>query len=114
MTRIDILRGKRLKTGDTLPDLRAQLYTGGNPINLSSYTVTMKMKRSDGDELLVDEQITVDDESRGIVTYSWDGADTNTNGTYLLEFVAENGSGDKISFPSNSFERVYIEDGLST
>lgn len=112
MTKVVFLRGQRIKNGDTLPNLRVQLIEAGDPINLSHFSVSMKMQRTDGDSLVVDDAATISDESRGIVEYSWSSGETDKPGTYLLEFVADDGSGATISFPNDKFSRLYIEGGL--
>jgi predicted nucleotidyltransferase len=113
MTEARIIRGKNMKVDDTLPALRVKLFEAGDPFNLDEYTVNMRMKRTDSDSLIVDQQITVDDPSKGIVEYSWSAGDTDTSGTYLLEFVADDGSS-TITFPNSDYTRLYIEDGLDT
>jgi hypothetical protein len=111
-TDIDILRGEHMKQGDTMPALRAMLVEDDNEFNLSEYTVTMKMKLANADSLTVDDSVTIEQPDRGIVTYDWNSGDTEMNGTYNIEFVAEHNDGNKLSFPNNGFGRVYIEEGL--
>lgn len=112
MTDVNVLRGKDLKTGDTYPDLRAKLLDDGNPFNLEDYDVMIKMRRTDSDELLVDESASVEIPNRGIVTYDWGSNDTDTSGVYLLEFVADDGNGSTVSFPNKDYTHIYIEDRL--
>lgn len=114
MTEVNILRSGSIKVGDTLPDLRVQLIEAGDPINLTDYDVSMRMRRTTGDELVVDDSITVDDASRGIVTHSWSADETDESGTYLAEFVADDGSGSTITFPNDSYTKLYIEDTLGS
>lgn len=113
MTDTNILNGGNLKAGDTYPSLRVKLMDEGYPFNLTGYTVTISIKRTDSDSAMVDEATaTIESENRGIVEYDWQSGDTDDSGTYLAEFVADDGSGDTVTFPNNSYARVYIEDRL--
>lgn len=113
-TNVEIIRGGRVKSGDTIPSLRVKLTEGGQPFNLSDYSVLIKMKRTDEDTLTVDESAVIEKADRGIVTYDWDVGETDNAGTYMLEFVANNdNSGESITFPNNQYETLYIEERLS-
>lgn len=114
MTDVNIIRGGNIKVGDTLPDLKAQLLDGGSPINLTDFTVSVKIKLAEADTLLVDDTATIDIEERGIVEYEWSSGDTDTAGTYLVEFIADNQSGEILTFPNNGYARVYIDPRLGT
>ncbi len=112
MTDVEILRGGRIKAGDTHPDLRVKLMEDEYPFNLTGYTVDVKLKRTDADTATVDASATIDVANRGIVTYSWQTGDTDNSGTYLLEFVADDGAGETVTFPNLNYAKVYIEDRL--
>ncbi len=114
MTEAEILRGEKMKRGDTLPNLRVKLTEAGNAFNLTDYSVSMRLRRTDDESLIVDEEITIEDASRGLVTYSWDSGETDESGTYLLEFVADDGTGSTITFPNSGYTRLYIGDRLGT
>lgn len=111
-TTVDVLRGSHIKAGDTLPAFRAKLLEEGDGFNLTDYDVTMKMKLAEGDGLTVNDTATADQENRGIVEYEWSADETNTAGTYEIQFVADDGAGNVISFPNSGFARLYIEGGL--
>jgi uncharacterized protein YfaS (alpha-2-macroglobulin family) len=112
-TSAEIIRGETIKSGDTLPELRVQLTEKGNAFNLDSYSVEMKMKRAGDDSLAVDASVSVEQPNRGIVTYSWSTGDTDTAGTYELEFTADDGSGSTLTFPNSGTEKLYIEEELN-
>lgn len=112
MTEVDILRAEKMKVGDTLPNLRAKLLDDGNPFNLDGYDVDVRISRSDADSTIVDTDATIDISNRGIVEYSWQGGDTDTDGVYLVEFVADDG-GSTITFPNQGYAKVYIQGGLA-
>lgn len=112
-TTVEVLRGGHIKNGDTLPPFRAKLLEAGDPFNLEGYDVTMKMSLAESDSLTVDSSATVEQEERGIVTYSWTSSETSESGTYEIQFIADDGSGNVISFPNSGFATLYIEKGLN-
>lgn len=113
MTNVEILRGGRMKKGDTLPSLRAKLFESGDPFNLDGWTVEISIKRTDADSPTVDSATaTVEQPNRGIVTYDWQSGNTDTSGTYLLEFVADDGSGSELTFPNKGRATIYIQDRI--
>lgn len=112
-TSISILRGRTMKAGDTLPNLRLKLTEGGDAFNLVDYSVSMRMKRAQGDSLTVDGAATIEKQNRGIVTYDWSSPETDTAGTYEIEIVAEDNSGNVITFPNSGTEKLYIQEELN-
>lgn len=114
MTDVQILRGETMKVGDTEPSLRLQVLNAlGNPYDLRDYTPTIRIRSTTDSDLTVDTTITVESGKRGIVSYDWSVGDTDTTGVYLVEVEAEHDtSGDTITFPSDGYERVYIEEKL--
>lgn len=111
-TSVEILRGNHIKSSDTLPSLRAKLSEEGETFNLLEHNVQLKMKLAEENKLTVDDSATIEQPGRGIVTYDWSVEETETAGTYEVEFVATDSSGETISFPNNGFARLYIEEGL--
>lgn len=112
MTSVDVLTAKTIKVGDTEPPLRVQLLTPeGNPYNIEGMSVDVRMKRSDADELLLNTAATVENASRGIVSYDWALGDTDTSGTYVVEFTASD-LDRSVTFPNDNYEKIYIEDRL--
>lgn len=112
MTDVNIIRGDTMKAGDTLPALRVKLLDDGDPFNLTNYDVDIRVRRSDGDGTVVDTDATIDIANRGIVEYSWSPGETDEPGTYLVEFVADDGSGSTMTFPNLAYAKVYIEERL--
>lgn len=113
MTGVNILQGGSLKVDDTTPPFRAQcLDTNGNPFNLTGYDVQFKMRRSDSDSNDVDASATVEQADRGIIEYEWQSSDTDTAGMFKVELVADDNSGNVVTFPNFGYENVYIEEGL--
>lgn len=115
MTDIEILRGGNVKVGDTLPKLRLKLLEDSKPFNLTDYSLTIKLQRSDADQNKIDtsNNLTIENELRGIVSYKWQEGDTDTTGTYMLEIVAEHDTnGNEISFPNEEYATAFIEERL--
>lgn len=112
MTSIQILRGDTIKAGDTKPVFRLKLMEDGTPFNLTGYDVTIAIRHANDDTVIVDGAATVEDETRGIVTYSWSSGETDTAGTYEFEIVADDGV-DEITFPNRGTETVHIQERLT-
>jgi uncharacterized protein YfaS (alpha-2-macroglobulin family) len=75
-----------IKQNDTSPAIQATLKDGnGSPINLNGADVVIHMKSVDG-VLKVNEQVTIVDADTGVVKYEWATGDTDTVGTYYVEF----------------------------
>lgn len=77
-----------LRVGNRLPKLRRQLLDGaGAAIDLTAATVTFRMWPQTGGSLKVNNgACAVVDAATGVVEYSWEAADTDTEGTFLGEF----------------------------
>lgn len=111
-TSVEIIRGKHIKQNDTLPNLIAQLFEQGDAFNLDGYTVSMKMKKTEDDDLTVDSSVTIESESKGIITYDWNEGETKNDGTYIAEFIVNDGT-DRMTFPNSGYSTIYIEQGVN-
>lgn len=112
MTYVEKLRGATIKQGDTSPALRLKCYTeGDDPFNLTGYTATIKLRRSDGDTNKVDATATIEQPENGVVVYEWTSTDTDTAGVFEGELVCTNGT-EQISFPNKGLFDIHIEEGL--
>lgn len=113
MTYVNILRGGRIKSGDTEPALRMQCFTEGNdPYNLTGFTGDILLRRSDSDTNAVTGSVSVEQPSVGVIEYDWQSGDTDESGTFIGEVVMEDGSGSIVTFPNEKYFKVYIEEGL--
>lgn len=117
MTEVDVRDGDELKTDDTAPNLRADLVkNNGVAEDLSDFTVEFRMREAGDEELVVDDDtdgnVSIEDEDKGRVEYSWQESDTSTAGTYECEFQIDDGNGTIKSFPNTGFFTVKIEEGL--
>jgi hypothetical protein len=119
MTRVNIKSGDQLKTGDTEPDLVAELYKdNGNPKDLSSGspTVEFALVEVNEDNTVIDDdtsgRVSITDAPNGEVTYQWQDGDTDKKGTYEGEFRVVDGAQNE-SFPNRGTFNIHIEEGLN-
>jgi hypothetical protein len=113
MTEVNIIQGGVIKVDDTAPNLRVQLINeNGDPENLTEFTQTLSVKKSDSDTNTVDQgSMTIHDAELGIVEYDWQASDTSDAGVYEAEVVSTDGT-DTISYPNDHYFRVHIMEGL--
>lgn len=117
MTRVNIISGDRLKTGDTEPDLVVQLRKdNNNPKDLTGATVELAIVEANESTLVVDDDtsgnITISNATNGEISYSWQATDTEKAGTYEGEIQVTDGT-DVSSYPSRGTFMVHIEEGLN-
>ena len=75
-----------IRQNDTSPSLQALLKDADrNPIDLTGASVRFHMKAVGG-AVKVDQPMTIVDQSNGVVQYDWVAGDTDTVGTYYVEF----------------------------
>ena len=90
-----------IKQNDTSPSLQATLKDSNlTPINLNGATVEFHMK-SLGGTIKVNETMTIVDSPNGIVKYDWQTGDTDTVGTYNVEFQVTYSDTTIETFPNN-------------
>lgn len=119
MTRVNIISGDRLKTGDTEPDLEVQLRKDNdNPKDLSvdNPTVSFFITEANENTLVVDDDTTgnvsITNGTNGRVEYSWQAGDTDTAGTYECEVQVEDDVG-MSTYPNRGTFKIHIEEGLN-
>jgi len=123
MTRVRIIDGDRLKSGDTDPNLEVQLrQRNDNPRSLQDHEVRLYLAEVDSDEVVIssdtDGDVTITDEANGFVEYSWQEGDTNKVGTYIGEFEVEeldedgDPTGQVETFPNRGHFNVRIQQSL--
>lgn len=123
MTRVRIIDGDRLKSGDTDPNLEVQLrQRNDNPRSLQDHEVRLYLAEVDSDEVVIsadtDGDVTITDEVNGFVEYSWQEGDTNKVGTYIGEFEVEeldefgDPTGQVETFPNRGHFNVRIQQSL--
>jgi len=84
----------------------------GNPVNLTGFTATLRVRLPNADSAKVDTSMSVFDAERGIVEYDWQAADTDETGLYTAEIETTDGT-DTISYPSDTYFRVHIIEDLT-
>lgn len=97
-----------IKQNDTSPSLQATLKDAAlNPIDLTGATVRFHMKSVDG-TLKVDEVMTIVTAASGIVQYDWVSGDTDTVGTYYVEFEVTYADASVETFPNNGNKTISV------
>lgn len=97
-----------IKQNDTSPSLQATLKDATlTPVNLAGATVMFHMKSVDG-TIKVDQQMTITNASGGVVQYDWQAGDTDTVGTYYVEFEVTYSDSSIETFPNNGNKVVSV------
>lgn len=97
-----------IKQNDTSPSLQATLKDAAlNPVDLTGATVMFHMKSVDG-TVKIDQEMTVTNESGGVVQYDWQSGDTDTVGTYYVEFEVTYADSSVETFPNNGNKVVSV------
>lgn len=123
MTRVRIIDGDRLKSGDTDPNLKVQLrQRNDNPRDLSNSRVTLRLAEvEDSDVVITDDtdgNLSITDATNGYIEYSWQPGDTDKVGTYVGEITVEEMddfdtlTGDVETFPNRGRFSVRIQESL--
>lgn len=113
MTEIEIIQGGVLKVDNTGPAFRAMLLDNNdNPVNLTNFSATLRVKKPYADASKVDTAMTIFDAERGIVEYDWSASDTDEAGLYMAEVETTDGT-DTISYPSDQYFRIHIIEDLT-
>jgi hypothetical protein len=97
-----------IKAGDTYPALVTTLEENGGPLDLTgAVTITMRMASS---SVSMTDLVcsVVGDPTNGVVEYEWEPGDTDTPGTYKVDFVIDFGSDLLQSAPNDSEKEVVI------
>lgn len=109
-----------VKKGDRLPKVRARLSgrddTGAKVIkDLTGCTVRMLVRliSAPSSTTATSYACTVDvDPTSGWVEYAWAAGNTDTPGTYFVEFEVTDGSGKQETFPNDGFVTLDISAAL--
>jgi hypothetical protein len=91
-----------IKQNDTSPSLEATLKDAQLvPVNLVGSSVNLHMQ-SLGGVIKINEAMSITDADNGVVQYDWLTGDTDTVGTYYVEFQVTYADGSIETFPNNS------------
>lgn len=98
----------KVKRGDRRPFASSQLTDSNNdPVPLTDATsVTFKMRTREA--VVISQPATIFDVDLGIVDYEWQPGDTDIAGQYFAEWEVLWNDGTPETFPTVSFELVYI------
>ena len=113
---IDVEQGTRLKAGDTLPALTAQLLDNGDPYDLTGKTPELHMNEEGSDlssKKIDGATMTVTDAANGMVEYEWSSTETDTEGDFNLEIVVtDDATNATRTFPIDGFVNVRVFEDL--
>jgi len=122
MSQVKRYNGYKLKTGDTGPDLRAQLIKDtGAPRDLSSVSdVVIVLEEANSPKEIVNDDtsrnVTIGgdngDGSNGYVEYAWQSSDTETARTLVGEVIVIPSASEQETYPNRGTFEVYVEEGL--
>jgi len=102
-----------IKRGDTSPSIQSILKdAAGVAIDLTGATVSLHMKAVGESTLKIDEAMTIVNATSGVVRYDWSSSDTNTAGTYYVEFEVTKADNSVETFPNNGNAVVVITKSL--
>jgi hypothetical protein len=97
-----------IKQNDTSPSLQATLKDAAlDPINLTGATVRLHMKSVDG-TIKIDQPMTVVTPLQGLIRYDWQAGDSDTVGTYYVEFEVTYADASIETFPNNGSKVVSV------
>lgn len=97
-----------IKQNDTSPSLQVTLKDSSlTVIDLTGATVRFHMKSVDG-TLKIDAPMTVTNVSGGVCQYNWQAGDTDTVGTYYVEFEVTYADASVETFPNNGSKTVKV------
>jgi hypothetical protein len=97
-----------IKQNDTSPSLQVTLKDSSLAvIDLTGATVRFHMKSVDG-TLKIDSPMTVTNVSGGVCQYNWQAGDTDTVGTYYVEFEVTYADASVETFPNNGSKTVKV------
>ena len=97
-----------IKQNDTSPSLQVTLRDSSLVVvNLTGATVRFHMKSVDG-TLKIDAPMTVTNDLGGVCQYNWQAGDTDTVGTYYVEFEVTYADASVETFPNNGSKTVKV------
>jgi hypothetical protein len=97
-----------IKQNDTSPSMQASLTDSSlNPIDLTGASVALHMKSTSG-VIKISSAMSITNASGGVVQYNWFTGDTDTVGTYYVEFQVTYSDGSIETFPNSGNKAVSI------
>lgn len=107
-----------IKKYDLQPYYPAQVKDSyGNAVDITGATIYCTMKNLATGTVKINRQTTginISDGANGKFEYRWQSGDTNTTGSYSIEFEVNPVSGGKFTVPTNKRAMVIIADSLDS
>lgn len=102
-----------IKKGDTADSYKGNCQDRDGTVNISGYSsVKFYMRDANNGTKIVDgKDMTVINETEGLVEYEFDASEVDTAGVYEAEVVVNFQDGDE-TFPSNGFKSIKIEEDI--
>lgn len=102
-----------IKQNDTSPSVLATLKDATDTaVNLTAASVRIHMRDVAG-SLKIDSAVEIINAQNGVIRYDWLAADTDTAGTYYVEFEVTYTDGAIETFPNTGKEVVIIQPELN-
>jgi len=100
-----------IKQNDTAPSIKAIL-SGFS--DLTGVSVVFNMKPTDDDTVKISRGTgNIVDETKKLVEYEWQAADTDTSGTFYGEFEVTYSDGSIETYPNNTCLQIKIIDDIA-
>lgn len=92
-----------VRSGDTRPNLQRTLYdSGGVPINLTGYTITLNLIEPASGILVISEPCNIVGlPENGVVEFAWENTNAPTDGFFFAQYILGDGN-DTIHIPNAS------------
>ena len=101
-----------IKQNDTAPIIKAYLQDeNGDAVNISGASVDFHM--SDYSSTVINSPATIEDETGGLVSYTWQSEDTTEKGNYKAEFEVTFADGSIETFPNTGYIEIKINAEIS-
>jgi len=101
-----------MKTGDTAPILQATFTdANGSAVSITGATVKLIVANLAG-SVVMNKSMSIFNGAGGIAEYEWQAGDTDTPGTYKVEFEVTYATGEVESFPNTGYEMLVIKEDL--
>lgn len=104
-----------IKQGDTLPVLSDTLtYSNGSAVNLTGASVNFIMRALTASATTTNAAATIVTPASGTVQYTFTATDSATAGTYMANWFVTFSGGTTMTFPTDGYISVNIEENLTT
>lgn len=103
-----------MKQNDTAPSVKTTLLDGdGDAVDITGATIRFHMKDVKDGTVKVDGSMVIKDPTNGVAWYIWSSGDTDTLGTYYVEFEVTYPGGSIETFPNNKSLTLLVKQDLA-